>query len=76
MNRHELLHIPPVKASWQEITALVLEAIHDAAHNQNDGSTHRLCCPPRTKCRPPGSRPSHPTGDCASPRNGADPKSP
>jgi hypothetical protein len=76
MTGHDLLHIHPAITSWQETMALALDAIYAAAYNQNDGSTHRLWCLLATISRPPGSCASHPTGDCTSPRNGADPKSP
>jgi hypothetical protein len=76
MTRHDLLHIHPAKTSWQETMALALEAIYATAPYQNEGSTHRLCCLLRTKCRPPRSSASRLTDDRTSPRNGTDPKSP
>ncbi len=73
MNRHDLLHIHPAKTSWQGIMAHALDAIYAAESDQNDGSTHRLCCPLRKKCLPPDHHAPHPADGRAGPRNGAGP---
>lgn len=60
MIRHDLLHIHLAEAAWQEIMAHALDAIYADAPGQNDGSTHRLCCPLRAERLQPNHQAPHP----------------
>ena len=76
MTRHDLLYIRPAQTAWQETTAHTLDGTDDAAPDQNEASTHRLCCLLQAECGSSSAHASRPTSSRVTPGNGADPKSP